>query len=317
MKTNKRKLYIIGNGFDRAHGLNTAYTDFYAFLCNQHKDFIESLCEFYPILEDEDKWSCFEESVSHLNVDNFTESFDSPNYASDDFRDADYHQNEILVENELENTYNRLKSLFTYWIDIASQEAISHCFNIDRNAFFLTFNYTDTLERGYGIPETQVLHIHNKLRVDSPLIFGHNYKSEEWSKLNLPVCYSRNGSNELNEEESYDLDYAVERGYDAIVQFYKKTRKEPQINIKNNSDFWNKIETIEEIVVFGATLENGDEEYIHHITTLINIDKVNWHLYYFKNCEKKAIKNRLINAGVPNEKIHTNCSKDLPLNYKL
>lgn len=45
---------------------------------------------------------------------------------------------------------------------------------IDSNAFFLSFNYTKTLELGYGINENQVCHIHGSVEsLPNEIIMGH------------------------------------------------------------------------------------------------------------------------------------------------
>jgi hypothetical protein len=50
---------------------------------------------------------------------------------------------------------------------------------------FLTFNYTPTLQRLYGVPESNVLHIHGRANLpDSDLIFGHAWNPQERRSLN-------------------------------------------------------------------------------------------------------------------------------------
>ena len=50
-----KTLYIIGNGFDRAHGLETSYWDFRTYLKDNAEEFLENLEHiygFYPINDD-------------------------------------------------------------------------------------------------------------------------------------------------------------------------------------------------------------------------------------------------------------------------
>jgi len=45
---------------------------------------------------------------------------------------------------------------------------------IDPTAFFLTFNYTPSLQELYGVPDRRILHIHGEANLpDSDLILGH------------------------------------------------------------------------------------------------------------------------------------------------
>lgn len=70
-------LFIIGNGFDRGHGLPTNYWDFRSFLENVHPDFLNSFEEHYGIysgMNDTDKglllWNEFETNL--VNIDEGT-----------------------------------------------------------------------------------------------------------------------------------------------------------------------------------------------------------------------------------------------------
>ena len=58
-------LYILGNGFDLAHKLPTAYWDFRTYLKSAHPEFLEAFEEhydIYPSMSDEAKkeylWDC-------------------------------------------------------------------------------------------------------------------------------------------------------------------------------------------------------------------------------------------------------------------
>lgn len=44
-----RSLYIVGNGFDRAHGLKTSYWDFRTFLEENHFDFLWRFEKLYNL----------------------------------------------------------------------------------------------------------------------------------------------------------------------------------------------------------------------------------------------------------------------------
>ncbi len=53
-----RTLYLLGNGFDIAHNLDTSYSSFRAFLEKKHEDFLtqfESLYHIQP-LDDTEPW---------------------------------------------------------------------------------------------------------------------------------------------------------------------------------------------------------------------------------------------------------------------
>lgn len=45
-----KTLYIIGNGFDIAHGLNTSYWNFREFLAENYQEFLQMFEQQYGIL---------------------------------------------------------------------------------------------------------------------------------------------------------------------------------------------------------------------------------------------------------------------------
>lgn len=59
-----KTLYILGNGFDIAHGLKTKYSDFYKYLL-ENKDtqtFLYNIINAYGTYDDE-WWNTFEENL--------------------------------------------------------------------------------------------------------------------------------------------------------------------------------------------------------------------------------------------------------------
>ncbi len=303
------RLYILGNGFDLAHGLKTSYKNFYAYLKKEHSNFLNSLVSFYPSLDDRETWNYFEAELSNLIVDDFIESFEGLNAGSDDFRDRNYHRNEIAVELELVPLYVKLKELFTNWIIGVSRTSSERKFCFLESDLFLSFNYTKTLEEVYGVDDARILHIHHKIG-DTDLIFGHNYDSEAWKAENLPDLYEKEKTLVEDEGEySYEMDYAIEYGCEAIDRFYSHTRKEPKNNIQEASDFFQQLRAIEEVVIMGSTLCNGDAEYIQHLTTIVNMEHVKWNLYYHKESEKQGLINILLNAGISPKNMTIRCSE--------
>ena len=84
------KLYIIGNGFDIAHGLETWYWEFRKFLENTHPEFLLLFEKIYNIepLDDSEPWYTEEmqkrwnKSVDHVLWSTFEEKMGTPNIQS-------------------------------------------------------------------------------------------------------------------------------------------------------------------------------------------------------------------------------------------
>ena len=69
-------LYILGNGFDLAHKLPTAYWDFRTYLKSAHPEFLEAFekhYDIYPSMSDEAKkeylWNRFESNLANIDED--------------------------------------------------------------------------------------------------------------------------------------------------------------------------------------------------------------------------------------------------------
>ena len=62
-----KHLYIIGNGFDLHHGINSSYKNFQEWMYENHPDVIEKVDEIYGIVNEE-WWSDFENQLASLDA---------------------------------------------------------------------------------------------------------------------------------------------------------------------------------------------------------------------------------------------------------
>ena len=67
-----------------------------------------------------------------------------------------------------------LSDAFTDWVLSIPMPSRAMRMDLSKEAFYLTFNYADTLECLYDIPEDQILHIHGRASKGDKLIVGHN-----------------------------------------------------------------------------------------------------------------------------------------------
>ena len=64
-----KHLYIIGNGFDLHHGINSSYKDFQEWMYENNPDVIEKADEIYGICDDEWWSDCIFRSIPvHIPV---------------------------------------------------------------------------------------------------------------------------------------------------------------------------------------------------------------------------------------------------------
>ena len=65
------QLYIIGNGFDIFHEIQSRYSDFEIYVKHNDKQLYDVLDEYF---NSEDLWSEFEEALAHIDIDRIIET---------------------------------------------------------------------------------------------------------------------------------------------------------------------------------------------------------------------------------------------------
>lgn len=281
------KLFVIGNGFDRGHDIPCLYSDFYNYLKENRSDILEIMEKFYFIEQESDLWSDFEKSLEKdINYDLLSEIIgeNTPNFASDDFRDRDWYDAQFYVEQECDELLENIRSGFEEWIESLDILLVSKKYKLDTSAYFITFNYTDVLEKKYKIHFSNILHIHNK--VGEELIFGHGKKFEDF-KVKEALYGDENAF--LSKDEYGNIE-SNEAGHEqfaenAVLAFYDKMRKPTEVVIQNNSVLFNNLSTIEEVVILGHSYNAIDLPYFRKIAESINNAK--WVLCYYSDEDKK------------------------------
>lgn len=260
-----KKLYIIGNGFDIQHGLKSRYWDFKEYLDNKDKQLVEKLEEYFG---SDALWSDFEETLAYLGTEQIVDEcmdYLQP-YSAEDWSDAYHHDYQYEVQQRIKLITDTLKQRFTEWILQLSlpKNANENMVVVDKNATFINFNYTDTLERLYKVTQDQIFYIHNKaVDTNSTLILGH----------------SRNPQNAKTLDELYndeDTDVRVAEGNRILDDYFVETYKSTETIITENTDFFNRLKDLETIYVFGHSLSVVDRPYFLEIIKRIDKDKVNW-----------------------------------------
>lgn len=184
MKESKfKKLYIIGNGFDLMHKMSTRYEDFYNWLIYSGRhNVIEELQSIYNIKKNGTflLWSDFEKALGKYDVDIALNWRTENLYITEPLiEDPEFTDSPIYLNTQLNDIIN---DVFPQWfkqIKIATEREVE----LPQDALYFTFNYTDTLEQLYGIPQENVIHIHGRSKTCDKLIVGHiNYResSDYW-----------------------------------------------------------------------------------------------------------------------------------------
>ncbi len=260
-------LYIIGNGFDLYHGLDTTYKSFYNYFKKADKELFNMTCGLLmdQFNENDRLWSNFEEELGEFNYMDFV--MQEGKY--DD--KADIHK----VEPHIKLWKAKLDTVFKSWI-ISTVGALK----LKRSLFgeddiFLNFNYTDSLQKIYGVNEKQILYIHNSIK-DKELIYGHgqNYIYEE-----LLQSYGL-----VKGEIIEYYDEAQLRDVWILYKIGSLLKKDVEEVISSHNSFVKRLKGIKNIIVIGHSLSDIDLPYFKWINQ--NVGKnVKWTVSYYNNKE--------------------------------
>lgn len=286
------RLYIIGNGFDLAHGIESHYQEFRDYISIEDPPLFEIMEKYFYF---EDNWSDFESSLAELDVDELIGDASDflVSYGAEDWKDAYHHDYQFEVDQKIEVITEDLLAAFLEWIlqltipDAEGQRV--GCFK--EGATYLNFNYTSTLESLYLIPKEQIVYLHNKA-VDehSHLILGHGTNPEGIPKLN-------------NIFEDDGSDPRVTAGNDSIQNYYKSSFKSTKEIIQEHEAFFASLGEVTEIYVLGHSLSKVDMPYFEEMVKRPQNNDSTWKISYLNEDEVEIMKIALMQLGVEEENI--------------
>ena len=156
-------MYIIGNGFDLYHGRNSSYKDFKKFLAIKNPEVLEKLEDY---LGGKSLWSDFEEALARLDTEKIVEECENylQSYSVEDWKDSYNHDYQYEINKRIDLITEEMRKLFTEWVlqIQLTEEAYTKKIYLYNNSVFLSFNYTNTLEKLYKVQAKNILYIHNK-----------------------------------------------------------------------------------------------------------------------------------------------------------
>ncbi len=304
------KLFVIGNGFDIGHGIPCKYSHFQEFLNDKREDILEVMEKFYYTGEDSDLWSDFETSLERdINYDSLSEIIgeNSPNFGSDDFRDGDWYDAQIYIEQECDELLEMIRSGFEEWIASLEISEVKKKYDLDRSALYLTFNYTDVLGKIYNIPISNILHIHNK--VGEELIFGHGKNLDEFN-VEKALYGDENGLLSYDEDGNVESNAVGHEQFaeNAVRAFYEKMRKPTDQILNNQTNFFSRLTNVEEVVVIGHSYNDIDLPYFIKIAQSTN-NNTKWTLSYFSDKDKTSAAKIMNSLGIePHLRDYKHCN---------
>lgn len=170
---NKTRLFLVGNGFDLAHGLPTRFDpDFKDIAIGKESDSM-----FWDLYQTEEAniWSDFESLLAKPDFDELGQIFDA--YTPDYTSDHEYDRDSIITQADISGKlYEALLDFATIAESELSTAKPRYLYRnlFTKNDLYVNFNYTHTLEKLYGIPNGQVLHIHGETGGNDKLLLGYD-----------------------------------------------------------------------------------------------------------------------------------------------
>ena len=280
------KLFIIGNGFDLYHSMPTWYTDYRKFLIkNHHEELLNWFEDRIDFDNDRYEWNDIE-NYSNLNCEDHFEDIVSQNYSNigdDNFRDSNWYDINSVSKLEFSNGIEFYGTLFKEWIEtieIADKEMPLLSSILSKDDYFVSFNYTKTLENLYGIPNDHVFHIHGCIG-DKWLQFGSINNNPNNLKKILEDRYA--------DEDFYGA--SVEFGVNNAVDLYQSAYKDVDNNLRELNMLLNRIDSItkiDNIVIFGHSVKEDfmDKPYYEKIL-VPRYRNHKWSLYFYDQNDKE------------------------------
>lgn len=309
-----KTLYIIGNGFDRYHGLSTSYQLFAFFLKARYSDIYDLFTKYYglPDLDINNinsywnpHWAQFESALADLDfesvLDDNTDYIANP--GSEDFRDRDWHAYQI----EMERIVNKLtKDLFKAFKEFILRVDFPDTMDgklllLEHDSIFLSFNYTDTLEKYYGIKPSRIVYIHG--RAKSPydtLILGHGVDPAEFGEdeEKQPEGLSEEELERWQEYMANKYDYSYSSGKDELMSYFYSSYKSTDEIIKNNLEHFQEFSKVKKIIVLGHSISKVDQPYFKKIIDMLDGKAVIWTVTYHSDSELISHLENLVSLGV-------------------
>lgn len=302
-------LFIIGNGFDRAHGLKTSYWDFRKYLEKYAEDFLIQMENMYSIAPFErlDKrfkknkkiqnhrdndiyialWKNFEYSLGEADE---AEMLDfSKSIVDDLYLDGGPIGIEDTMDDYWEKQYRFIERLNEYvgrWIRqvrLFKAVPMKSTFTDNSEDYFFTFNYTSVLERIYRVPYNHILHIHGGLSpyCDEPPVLGHG-NAEKIKEYR-----------EEAERAAEEFDEGEASIYNAIANYYKRTFKDTNKCMFFKEEFFRQLTGVSNVEIIGHSFGEVDMPYFIYLRHCIS-KNAKWKFYYHSledyGAAEKAVK---------------------------
>ena len=154
------------------------------------------------------------------------------------------------------------------------------------DSYFITFNYTLTLENLYGINPQRILHIHGCVNYDEEFILGHGKsfeELEEQNRIKIPVPPPNITDDELSQfyESCYGNELHEQLAIGAAIRGIASQKKPVLEIIQKYKSYFDSIKDIECIHVYGLSLSDIDLPYLKYFAD--KFKTIEWEFSYYES----------------------------------
>ena len=278
-------LYILGNGFDIAHGISSRYSDFEKWVkARGNKQLVDMMNIFFS--NEHYLWADVETALGEYREGDI---FD---YCKPDEEiDYDHMMRSVAATEDGPDWFfkpilNEFLGNFTEWVDSIDISSACQQQQLGMQSKYLTFNYTETLEKVYGIQDDKILHIHGSRAVKGDAyIMGHNnIKSDNlYDTLNGELYFEQDTKNKI-----------ISR----MNELYKDTSS----IIRHNATFFRSLSGITHVVVIGHSVNEVDWPYFDEVNKNIG-PNAQWQFHSHSSEDKERIEAYIAHSGIANFQI--------------
>ena len=284
------RLYVIGNGFDLAHGIPCRYQDFKRYCQEYNEEMYRHIDLFYT---DTDKlWSDFEAEMPNIDENRLFSWATALNPEWNQDWNG-YHQFVDTIKEEVDYLHY-LPYSFRDWVlklDISRVRPMLRLYQ--GSSLFLSFNYTKVLEQVYSIPSQLVKHIHGVADNEvACLTVGHD-------------------STEHEIDEMFDSDNDIElEACKEVKSLVNAWRKDTVSIIQQNNCFFNALLNVNEVFVLGHSMSSVDMPYFRRVKECVQPDAV-WTLSVYSGKDRQRKLEAVQKLELPAENVHLIRLEDL------
>ena len=295
-------LYIIGNGFDRHHGVSSGYDSFRFWLRKHNLELFYLLQEFCNA---DFLWSEFERALGFMSREYFLSSGEillPTDWDPDRDPYADLFLAEDFTRNSADMFWKDIQKSFRKWICSVQwhPQYSNRKVMLDTQARFITFNYTPFLETQYGIPEEQILYIHGKsYSKKNPPILGHDgsdHFEEDFQKMSKRRQAFYTGPDRYLPE--------IEFMTESAETFDEESCKPVGEILKKHQSFFEDLYDIKHVYVLGHSLGSVDLPYFRKVVACNDYpSEMCWHISYYSDNSKQMyediVRSQIAHPGSP------------------